>query len=185
MHQSFDEYNDDVETEFIFDFSEFVEEADPTDEELALVEAWLSDEGVTSEIGVEDTVETPEVTIETGMESLKYVEQLNRMAISKEINDIELQNQKDTAEFNREQQALSLKTIEANLLAHRDTLRPCKMAQAVVVYDSSERQFRAQTVDYSIGLEDMEDTHAIVAYGASPAEALDNFDYLWNTGEQK
>ena len=96
------EYNDDIETEVTFDLSEFVDMAEPSDEDLALVEAWLSDEGVDSEVGVED--DDLNITMESDMESLKRVEQINRMAISLEINQIELQTQKDTAEFTREQQ---------------------------------------------------------------------------------
>ena len=183
-----EEFNESDEFEFEFDLEQFIDASDPTDEELEMVKQWLGNEELIDEdeqvIDVDIDLEG-EILPEDGIEALKYVEQLNRVAIAKEVNELELQAQRESLEFTRKQQEISLKSLEANLAAHREAIRPSKLAQAVVIYDSMEKKYRAQTVDYSIGMEEMGHTHAISAYGDSPEQALENFDHLWVTGEQR
>lgn len=94
-------------------------------------------------------------------------------------------------QFTHESHAAYLKCRELELMDRREALRPHQVYRASVSYDVTEQAYCCYLMmgdDYDAD-EDDEGflTHhraPIVAHGATPAEACDNFDHEWVHGRK-
>ncbi len=119
-------------------------------------------------------------------ETLDLLAKRNEIVAKKRLLEGELKQQNEMFASLSEQQALTVKTLQVNLMIQQDMMRPNRLQNTFVSFDSNEGRFRCQLPN----LEDIYDvdgtessSHAIVAYGDTPQEACDNFDHLWVQGK--
>lgn len=113
---------------------------------------------------------------------LDIIKLYNSIVMEKQVHENSQAFQEQLNQKLLEQTNVGLKSLELQLEASRTAMRPHKLYGADVYYSAHEGKYICKLPFFHDEDEEMETP--ICAYGDTPAEACDNFDYQWIHSEK-